>query len=55
MNKTENVYTRETLLDVLESYARMIKRENSNGNEYAVVVLDDIRASIEFVLSRNGR
>lgn len=36
---------------ILESYERMIKR---SGKEFPEVVLDDIRASIEFVLKEIG-
>lgn len=43
-------YTKETLLDVLGSYARMIDR---NGEKFSMVVLDDIRKSIKFVLKIN--
>lgn len=40
-------YTAEVLLDVLQSYQRMIER---NGGEYPLVVLSDISASITHVL-----
>lgn len=43
-------YTREELLKVMSGYLRMIER---NGKEYPTVVLDDIRASIEYVLEVN--
>lgn len=36
---------------ILESYERMIKR---SGKEFPEVVLDDIRASIDFVLKEIG-
>ena len=43
-------YTREQLLNVLEGYLTMIKRDNG---EYPTVVLDDISKSIEHVLKQN--
>lgn len=43
-------YTKETLLDVLSSYHRMIER---SGEEYPTVVLGDIKKSIESVLRVN--
>ena len=44
--------SRETLLNVLESYKRMIERDNGN---YPAVVLNDIYSSIKAVLECNGR
>ena len=43
--------SRETLLDIIASYVRMI---DFAGGDYPVVVLDDIRASAEYVLKRNN-
>ena len=40
-------YTRDVLISVLESYVRMIERDNG---KYSVAVLDDIHASIKHVL-----
>lgn len=40
-------YPRSVLLDVMESYVRMIER---NGEEYPTVVLGDIKASITGIL-----
>lgn len=48
MKKEE--YTKEVLLDVMGSYLRQISR---SGKEYPTVVLDDLQASIEFVLKSN--
>lgn len=44
------VYTKETLLDVIGSYLRQIKR---NGKEYPTVVLSDLEASMKYVLQVN--
>lgn len=46
--KKEKLYTRDTLIKVLESYARMI----DHNSEYPTVVLSDIRASIKSVLEK---
>lgn len=45
-------YTRDQLLDVLESYARMIER---NRATYPTVLIDDLDKSIQHVLKQNGR
>lgn len=47
-----NEYTCEQLLRVLQSYARMIDRDNG---QYPKVVLSDIRVSIEYVLKQNNK
>lgn len=44
-------YTREQLLDVLESYTRMIQR----NKDYPSVLIDDLEKSIQAVLQANGR
>ena len=41
-------YTRETLIDILKSYVRMIEHDNGN---FPIVVLDDIHKSITHVLT----
>lgn len=43
-------YTKDILLDVMGSYLRHIER---CGADYPVVVLDDIKKSINFVLKTN--
>jgi hypothetical protein len=43
-------YTKEILLDVMGSYLRQIER---GGAEYPVVVLNDIKKSINHVLKIN--
>lgn len=48
MKKEE--YTKEVLLDVMGSYLRQISR---SGEEYPTVVLDDLQASVKFVLKSN--
>ena len=48
---TKRNYTREELLDVMASYLRQI--ENDNGKHPAAVI-NDIEASISFVLKMNG-
>lgn len=40
-------YTADQLLNILESYSRMIERDQG---KYPAVVLDDIRCSIKSVL-----
>ena len=42
-------YDRNTLIEILKSYQRMIER---GGKEYPAVTLDDIRVSIDYVLSK---
>ena len=44
-------YSKEDLLDVLESYARMIRR----NKDYPTVLIDDLDKSIQHVLKANGR
>jgi hypothetical protein len=44
--------SRETLLDILESYLRQIHR---HGNQYPNCTLSDLEASFKYVLKRNGR
>lgn len=44
------VYTKEALLDIMGSYLRQISRDNG---ENPTVVLSDIKASIQYVLSVN--
>lgn len=48
---TKRNYTREELLDVMASYLRQI--ENDNG-KHPTAVINDIEASINFVLKMNG-
>ena len=48
---TKRNYTRGELLDVMASYLRQI--ENDNG-KYPAAVINDIEASISFVLKMNG-
>lgn len=43
-------YDRDTLLEILESYARRIEREQKTGYKYSSAVLSDLEASINFVL-----
>lgn len=43
-------YTVENLLDILNSYTRMIERDNG---KYPAVVLDDIYHSIQCVLKES--
>jgi len=50
--RKEREQTRKELLDIIESYVQMIKRDN---NTYPTVVLNDICVSAEYVLKRNGR
>lgn len=50
-----NKYTEEMLLDILASYATLIKR---SGEHFPGVVLSDINASIKSILRKcnyNGR
>lgn len=47
----ETEQTRETLLEILQSYKRMIEH---SSEKYPTVVLNDIHASINYVLERNG-
>ena len=42
-------YDRNTLIEVLKSYQRMIER---SGKEYPRMTLNDIRVSIDYVLSK---
>ena len=51
MKNVKTNYGRETLLDIIASYKRTIEREQASGGKYAIAVLDDIRASIDYVLS----
>ena len=44
--------TKEELIDIMESYVRMINR---NGREYPTVVLSDLNASLCSVLARCGK
>lgn len=44
-------YTREQLLNVMQSYLNMIQKDDG---QYPTVVLDDIAKSIEYVLKQNG-
>ena len=46
----EYQYTKEQLLDVMNGYLTMIKRD---GGEHPTVVLDDIAKSIQCVLEKN--
>ena len=46
----EYQYTKEQLLDVMNSYLTIIKRD---GGEHPTVVLDDIAKSIQYVLEKN--
>jgi hypothetical protein len=50
--KQNTPYTAGQLLDLLESYIRMIER---NGEEYPTVTLSDLKCSINSVLRANGR
>lgn len=49
MEKRE--YTRLDLIGILQSYRRMIERDNG---QFPAVVLDDIYHSILIILARNG-
>lgn len=44
------VYTREVLLDIINKYLMQIEK---SGKEYPTVVLDDLKASMEYVLEVN--
>ena len=48
MNKEQ--YTKEILLDIMGAYLRQIER---SGDQFPVVVLDDIKKSINHVLKIN--
>lgn len=49
--KEDSSYSREQLLDVIQSYARMIKR----NKDYPTVLIDDLEKSIRHVLRANGK
>lgn len=46
----ENNYSRETLLDVLFSYKKMIER----NKEFPTALISDLETSINFVLNKNN-
>lgn len=46
----KNVYKKEILLDVIGSYLKQIDR---NGREHPTVVLNDLMASMKYVLKVN--
>lgn len=47
----KNAYTKEVLLDVIGSYLRQISR---SGKKHPEVVLNDLQASMKYVLKVNG-
>ena len=47
----KNVYTKETLLDVIGSYLKQIER---SGERHPTVVLNDLETSMKYVLKVNG-
>lgn len=47
--ETRTAYDKETLLEIIESYAGMIERHNATGKKYPVAVLSDILASSKAV------
>lgn len=50
-----NDYTRDQLLEVLESYHGMITRNYKlYGNKYDRAILSDLESSLRFVLKKNG-
>lgn len=51
VKETERKYTADELLEVLGAYRRQIIR---NGNDYPMVCLDDLFASINHVLRVNN-
>ena len=51
-NKMKTEMTRDDLVEVMESYVRMINR---NGRDYPTVVLSDLNASLCAVLSNSGK
>lgn len=50
--KAEKGYSKEDLLNILVCYYRMIKRDNG---QHPLVVMDDLKCSIEYVLEKNGK
>ena len=49
--KNEGEQSRETLLNIIASYIRMI---DFAGGDYPAIVLNDIKVSAEYVLKRNN-
>ena len=49
--QNNNEQSRETLLDLIASYLRMIEHDDG---KYPSAVLNDIKASAEYVLKRNN-
>lgn len=45
-------YTKDVLLDVLDSYRKQIE---NTAETYPTVLIDDLYSSIHFVLKTNGR
>lgn len=46
----KNTYTKETLLDIIGSYLKQI---DNNGGKYPSVVLNDLKASMRYILKVN--